>query len=159
MPINEVTVQKVLYAGRKSQSGKTIPFDALVTAELGVVSLQKGQVKNFKESHVYEIGYTEQGEYKNDGTFLKDLAKETPPPKQYTKARTDPIESVRLGAHGMTNALLSGWAQGRALDEILQTPNDKFRLLLDKMEQVELSSHMQGTQAQRRDDMNDEIKF
>lgn len=160
MPIDQVTVQQILYAGRKSPSGKIVPFDAIITAELGFISLQRGQVKNFQENHVYEVGYTEKGEYKNDGTFLKDLAKEISPPKQYTRAPTNPLDSDRMGTMGMVNPILNGIAYGRQLNEIieyLKTHKGEVATLIDLLHDELHRTKMHGAQVQRRDDMDDEM--
>ena len=155
----EVTVQDILYPDRK------IPFYRIKTVEQGFISLTGAdQAKRFEKNNCYEVqcAITDKG-YKNDGMFVRKLGDtEAKPPKQYTRPPTNPVDSDRMGTMGMVNGILSGWAQGRPLDEILQVlQNSKGKIakIIDHLNDELHMTKIHGVEVQRRDDLNDEIPY
>ena len=156
--IKEENVELFVKEVYDAKEGKK--FGAIITTERGRINVPKAMVKDFYRTKgtVIKVDLAT-GEARNGfPPFVHITAKRPAPlevPKDYVRPATNPQDSDRMATMGMVNATLH--AAGLTLSEFLTLPKGMLAKVIDRCSDELHMSRLHGQQAQRRDDMNDEL--
>jgi len=138
-------------------------YGFIVSSEGDTYGCLGTQLQQFKKGNGYRIQFhvNDKG-YKEFDSIIKQLTgAEAPlPPKRNERPAANLEDSDRMGTMGMVNNVLQGMAYACPnIDEFIERNRGKVSNLIDFLNDELHGTKMHGAQVQKRDDINDSLKF